>query len=97
MGPAMSTLNVRLPEDLEDQLAREAELAHKPRSELAREAIREYLEQVERNRFKRELSRAAHVIAQDPALRREAEAMAEEFLPLGKEPPEEEEGEPWWR
>ena len=99
----MSTLNVRLPEDLENLLAREAELAHKPRSELAREAIRTYLEQLERERYMGELERAARTIAEDRDLRQEAEATAEAFQPLEEEaaeadrPPEEDDAKPWWK
>lgn len=96
----MSTLNVRLPQDLEELLAREAQLADKPRSELAREAIREYLDRMERERFMDELSQAARTIATDPELRREVIAMNEELEPPeaeGGRASEQETGEPWWR
>jgi len=100
----MSTLNVRLPEELEQQLAREAERVHKPRSELARDAIRRYLTELERERFLEELTRAARGIAEDSQLRQEAVAIAEEFGPLEPNPDNEdnagtsdEQKGPWWR
>ena len=81
----MSSFNVRLPEDLEQRLSLESQLTHRSRSELAREAIREYLTRMERDRFMERLSRSARVIGQDSALRQEAEAMAETFRPLEEE------------
>lgn len=103
-GAGMSTLNVRLPEELEQQLAREAERAHKPRSELARDAIRRYLTELERERFLEELTRSARVIANEAELRQEAVAIAEEFRPLESDPDNQENaggsGEQkasWWR
>jgi len=103
----MSTLNVRLPTELDDALAREARLARKPRSELAREAIRAHLERLERERFLGELARAAHTIAEDPALRRDTERIGEEFatadaeIAAREQPREEAYGanhndQPWW-
>jgi len=103
----MSTLNVRLPNDLEDALTREADLARKPRSELAREAIRAHLERLERERFLGELTRAAHTIAEDPALRRETERIGEAFAAADAEIAAREEpaagtygtgdnDQPWW-
>ena len=100
----MSTLNVRLPRELEEQLALEAERAHKPRSELARDAIRRYLTDLERQRFLEQLTRSAAAIAEEPALRQEAVAIAEEFRPLESDTDDDEapgeSGEqraPWWR
>lgn len=81
----MSSFNVRLPEDLDRRLSRESWLTHRSRSELAREAIREYLIRMERDRFMERLGRAAQVIGNDPALRQEAEAIAEAFRPLEEE------------
>lgn len=97
----MSTLNVRLPDDLEALLEREARRSHKPRSELAREAIRAHLAQLERARFMSEMGRAAHAIGADPALRRDAETIAGEFQALEDEAGEyvtdADAGEAWWR
>ena len=76
----MSILSLRLPEELERLLAREAELEHKGRSEIARDAIAEYLARRERARFLGEIARAAR--ARDGA---EARALAAEALPLDNE------------
>ena len=55
----MGTLNVRLDEDLDRRLAREAGIAEQTRSELARDAIAEFLDQRERQRFLDQIARAA--------------------------------------
>lgn len=71
----MATLNMRLDDDLEQRLAREASLENQTRSELARAAIAEYLEQRERRRFQAQILRAARARGD-----REAIASAEEAL-----------------
>lgn len=76
----MSLISLRLPDELERLLTREADLASRPRSEIAREAIAEYLARRERERFLGEIARAAR--ARDGA---EARALAEEALPLDNE------------
>lgn len=99
-GYVMGTLNVRLPDDLARRLAEEARQAHVPRSDLAREAISEWLARRERARRERRLEAAARVIAEDPALYREARSMAQDFLPLeneASEPGEDVDAERWWR
>jgi predicted transcriptional regulator len=76
----MAVISLRLPPELEEILAREAERAGRPRSEMAREAIADYLNRQRRDRFIAEIARAARAI--DPA---EAVAVAEEALPLDNE------------
>ncbi len=71
----MATLNMRLDDALEQRLAREASLENQTRSELARAAIAEYLEQRERRRFQAQILRAARARGD-----REAIATAEEAL-----------------
>ena len=75
----MGTLNVRLDQDLDQRLAREAGIADQTRSELARDAIAAFLEQRERQRFLDEIARAAQVDRGD------ALAIAEEALPTDNE------------
>lgn len=58
----MSNISIRLPEDLEARLDREARLAGKKRSELAREAIASHLRRLERARFVGEMAREARAI-----------------------------------
>jgi predicted transcriptional regulator len=76
----MSLISLRLPEELERLLNREAELASRPRSEIAREAIADYLARRERDRFLGEIARAARARDVD-----EARRLADEALPLDNE------------
>jgi predicted transcriptional regulator len=76
----MAILNMRLDEDTDRRLTREAERARKTRSEVAREALTAYLSERERGRFRNEIARAARDL--DPA---QARALAEEALPLDNE------------
>jgi predicted transcriptional regulator len=85
----MATLNMRLDDELERRLAREAEIADQTRSELARAAIAAFLEQRERERFLAEIARAARERGG-----REALAIAEEALPADNEALELAEGRP---
>ena len=105
----MAAISLRLPEDLERKLATEADLAGRPRSEVIRDALAQFIAQRERARFLAELVAEARVGYGDPELRCEALDMAEEALVLGNEaldltqrrqPGEswpEEVGEKWWR
>jgi Ribbon-helix-helix protein, copG family len=76
----MATLNMRLDDELDRQLAREAELAEQTRSELARQAIAAFIAQRERERFLGEIARAARETGG-----REAVAVAEEALATDNE------------
>ena len=76
----MATLNMRLDDELDRRLAREAELEDQTRSELARQAIAAYLSQRERQRFQFKIARAARDRGD-----REAVALAEEALATGNE------------
>lgn len=76
----MSLVSIRLPEDVETRLAREAERARRPKSEIAREAIVDYLERMERDRFLGEIARAARSRDDEEVL-----AVAEESLSLDNE------------
>ena len=75
----MSLVSIRLPDDIEARLAREAERTSRPKSEIARDAIVDYLRRTERERFLAEIARAARE-------RDDAElASAEEALPFDNE------------
>lgn len=63
----MSNISIRLPDELEARLDREARLAGKKRSELAREAIVSYLSRRERARFIGEMAQEARALYSDPA------------------------------
>lgn len=76
----MSLISLRLPDDLEAKLNREAVASKRAKSEIARAAIAEYLARQERDRFMEDYVRAA--LSQDPD---EAVRIAEEALPLDNE------------
>lgn len=81
----MSLVSIRLPDDIENSLTREAERTRRPKSEIARDAIVDYLKRQERERYLAGLEAAARVLANDPQSRAESLEMAEEFLPLENE------------
>ena len=105
----MGAMSLRLTEELEDRLAKEAELEGKPRSELVREALREFLQRRERDRFMAEIIAAARTLTEHPQARQEAVDLCEEFIPLDNEaldiaegrapgdPGAEETEGKWWR
>jgi predicted transcriptional regulator len=51
----MTAISLRLPDDIEAQLKAEAQLAGKTQSEIARQAIMEYLARREKERFMAEM------------------------------------------
>src|ERR1700688_2311736 len=55
----MSVISIRLPEDIEVRLTREAVRTQRAKSEVARDAIEDYLKRQERDRFHAEIARAA--------------------------------------
>ncbi len=105
----MSTISIRLPDDLEEQLVKEAKLEQKSRSVVAREAIREFIAKRERERFLSELIAEARAGYADPEIKREAYEIADDFLHLEIEALDAAEGskrgrakldgrsEKWWK
>lgn len=105
----MAAISLRLPEHLDRKLAEEAELAGRPRSEVVRDALAQYLAEQERKRFMAEVVTAARALAADPDACSEAQQIAEDFLVAenealdraeGRRPGEpwpEEQGERWWK
>lgn len=75
----MSLISIRLPEDLDTELTREAQARQRPKSELAREAIAEYLARHERQRFLGAIAKAARVAGGDTV------TLAEDALPFDNE------------
>ena len=71
----MATLNMRLDDDLEKRMVREANLERRTRSELARAAIENYLAQCERRRFQDEILRAARARGDSEAIAMATEAL----------------------
>jgi predicted transcriptional regulator len=76
----MGVLNIRLDDDIDERLTREAEREQKTRSEVARAALLQYLEERERGIFRARIVRAAREIKAW-----EARAVAEEALPFDNE------------
>ncbi len=83
----MPTLNMRLDDELDRALSREAELAAESRSELARRAIEAFLSQRQRQRFLDQMARAERARgAREPvAVADEALATDNEALALGEQ------------
>jgi predicted transcriptional regulator len=75
----MDNVSLRLSEELRKRLAAEAERSHKKRSEVAREAIADYLHRQERDRFIAEFMDEALALANDPHDRRERLKIQDEF------------------
>lgn len=71
----MSTVSIRLPDDLERVLSRESERTRRPKSEIARDAIADYLTRIERDRFLADIARAARDRGDAEALGFAAEAL----------------------
>jgi predicted DNA-binding protein len=82
----MPLVSIRLPDDVEARLAREAARLELPKSELVRDAIIDYLERIERERFLGDIARAARARGDDEALAGANEALAtdNEALAMGE-------------
>jgi metal-responsive CopG/Arc/MetJ family transcriptional regulator len=105
----MGAMSLRLPDELVVRLDAEVVLDGRPRSEVVRTALAEYLLRRERERFMAEYVAEARAAYADPQIAREALEIAEDFLPLenealdraeGRRPGEpwpEESGERWWK
>lgn len=73
----MSTLSIRFPEELERKLAEEARLSHKGRSELVREAVKEYVQHREQERFMQDMVDEMREWQGDGATRRESRELSD--------------------
>jgi len=95
----MSLVSIRLPEEVEAQLAREAARTRRPKSEIARDAIIDYLERTQRERFLAEIARAAGERGHAEALAAAEEAMLtdNEALALGEDAAVQEPKTPTYR
>lgn len=79
----MGSLSLRLPDELETKLAQEAEREGCARSDVARQAIADYLVRREREHFMEGL--VSEMRSMTPAMRAEALAMAEKALATDNE------------
>jgi len=75
----MASISVRLSEDIEKGLAREAELTGQSRSDLVREAVAQYLTQKERGRLIEEMKKSARALYSNPEAVAEAREIQEDF------------------
>jgi predicted transcriptional regulator len=71
----MSIVSIRLSGDIELSLNREAKRTQRAKSEIARDAIAQYLQRQERDRFLAEIARAARARGDSDALDLAAEAL----------------------
>ncbi|WP_018232237.1 ribbon-helix-helix protein, CopG family [Thioalkalivibrio thiocyanodenitrificans] len=105
----MPAISLRLPEEIEARLAEEARIEGRPRSEVVREAIAEYITRRERERFMADMVAAANALAGDPDALEEMRTLAEDSIEASNEaldiaeerkpgePWPEETGDKWWR
>lgn len=101
----MATLNIRLPDSLDQQLTALAAQTHQNRSDLARTALEKYLREQAQERMMAEMVKAARFLATNAEARAESIAIAEEFQPLDNEAldhvegykPGDPEPEQWWK
>lgn len=76
----MGAVSLRLPDDLEQQLAEEARFSGQPRSRLIREALETLLSQRREARAAAALRMAAQALASDAGACEEVQELAAEFL-----------------
>ena len=101
----MGTLNLRLPDDLDNRLTKLAKAEDKSRSDLARAALEKFLLDMEREKFLAEMVKAARFLATNPEARAESMAISEDFAFTDNEAldiaegrkPGDPEPEPWWK
>lgn len=105
----MTMLNIRLTDQIEQQLSEEARRENRTRSEIARDALTWYLTEIEKKRFMDQLLEEAREAYANGNIRQEAREIAEEFLPLENEMLDiaedlksgklqhEAPGEKWWK
>ena len=93
----MSTLSLRIPEDLDKRLGEEASREHKSRSELVREAVADYLARREKERFLTDFVAEARAGYDSTAIRQDAQAVADDFLTVENEALDPPPDEKWWK
>jgi len=91
----MGVLSLRLPDKLEQALSREAKLETRPRSEVIRQALDEYLQRMEQDRFLAKMAASARALANDPAASRESAELAETML--NEDADTQDANATWWK
>ena len=97
----MPSLSLRLSDELDQRLEEEAHREGVPRSEVARQAISDYLVRRERERFMNELVAEARAGYANETIRSEALALAADGMAISDETLDRTEGGPaaerWWK
>jgi len=93
----MSTLSLRIPDDLDRQLEEEASRENKSRSELVRDAVADYLARKEKERFLRDFVAEARAGYANSQLRQDARAIADDFLAVEDEALDTPADDRWWK
>ncbi len=76
----MGALSLRLSDDLEDALTNEAKREQKPRSAVLRQALVDYLQRMEKERFMNSMVEAATALSKNPDSRKESLEIVESTL-----------------
>ena len=79
----MTAISLRLPDDIEANLKAEAQLEGRTQSEIARQAIIEYLVRREKERFMAEMIAAGRALAADTQTSAESREIAEDLVDEG--------------
>ncbi len=93
----MSTLSLRIPDDLDKQLEEEALRENKSRSELVRDAVADYLARKEKERFLGDFVAEARAGYANAELRQDAQTIADDFLPAENEVLDAPADDRWWK
>jgi predicted transcriptional regulator len=92
----MVAISVRLPDEIESRLSREAQLGQRTRSEIVRDAIEQYLKRREHERFMETLVEQARAAYRITDVRRESRELLDEAEQDAGSAPDEDDTERWW-
>jgi len=93
----MSTLSLRIPDDLDKQLEEEASRENKSRSEVVRDAVTDYLARREKERFLGDFVAEARAGYANADIRQDAQAIADDFLTIENEALDAPADDKWWK
>lgn len=91
----MGNISVRLSGEVLAKLEREANARNRKRSELIREAVLDYLQRLERDRFLEEMVAEARAGYGNQEIMRDALTIEQDFS--AAEAPPEDDDEKWWK
>ena len=75
----MGAMSLRLPDELDEQLTREAEAEGRPKSEVARRALAEWLAEQDKKRLVAQMAAELKTIYSDPAYLKEMRQIQQDF------------------